>query len=88
MTTPNINTLLRAEPTNSSRGAPMGASSRLDDPDLPLYVQRIQFIDGDYAADGTYWADLPPRHCGAALPAPSIGFMCVPIPGLRQSRKS
>ena len=68
MATPNINTLLRAEPTNSSRGAPMGASSRLDDPGLPLYVQRIQFIDGDYAADGTYWGGPPsaPLWCGFA----------------------
>ena len=68
MKIPNINTLLRAESVNSSRGAPVGASSHLDDPELPLYVQRIKFVDGDYAADGTYWGGLPssPLWCGFA----------------------
>ena len=68
MTTPNINTLLRAESVNSSRGAPMGASSRLEDPAQPLYVQRIKFVDGDYSADGTYWGGPPsiPLWCGFA----------------------
>ncbi len=23
----------------------------------PLYLQRINFVDGDYAADGTYWGN-------------------------------
>lgn len=55
MKTPNINQILRANSVSSARGAPMGAANYLDDPEQRLYVQRIEFVDGDYAPDGTYW---------------------------------
>jgi hypothetical protein len=33
----------------------MGAASGINNPEFPLYVQKLRLIDGDYAADGTYW---------------------------------
>lgn len=56
MKTPNINQILRDAPVNSNRGAPMGASSYNDGTDK-LYLQRVYFVDGDYAPDGTYWGN-------------------------------
>ncbi len=70
MTTPNINTILRAAPVNSRRGAPMGMSNVMDDrATATLYLQRIQLVDGDYAADGTYWGGPPsqPLWCAFSL---------------------
>lgn len=58
MATPNINKLLRASPVNCKYGAPMGACSYFDNPDEPLYVQRIRFVDGDYAPDSTYIGEV------------------------------
>lgn len=55
MTTPDINKILKASPRNCKFGAPMGAASGINNPEFPLYVQKIRLIDGDYAADGTYW---------------------------------
>ena len=56
MQTLNINAILRAQPRNARYGAPMGSTDMLDDsPDL--YLQRVNFIDGDYGPDGTYWGD-------------------------------
>lgn len=56
---PNINKLLKAEPRSSKYGAPMGAADRFDNVEELLYLQRIRFVDGDYAADGTYWGRIP-----------------------------
>lgn len=66
MKTPDINQILRAAPVNSRRGAPLGAGNVFDEDGGPLYVQRIRFTDGDYAADGTYWGGPPsaPLYCG------------------------
>lgn len=50
----NINKLLRDNPRPCRYGAPMGAVSYHDD-DAPLHLQRVQFVDGDYSPDGTYW---------------------------------
>jgi len=63
MTTPNINRILRAHPVKSTHGAPMGVSNTPPG-DTPLYVQRIKFVDGDYAPDGTYWGGSSPLWCG------------------------
>lgn len=54
MKTPNINQILRIDRRSCARGAPMGDSDWLCSAG-PLLCQRIRFIDGDYAADGTYW---------------------------------
>lgn len=53
--TPDINWYLRQHPRDCKRGAPMGASNIRPDDLTRLYVQRINFTDGDYAPDGTYW---------------------------------
>lgn len=41
----------------------MGASNYFDNPDEPLYVQRVRMVDGDYAPDGTYWGGGEPLYC-------------------------
>lgn len=63
MTTPNINKLLRASQVSSKFGAPMGQRNCFDNPDEPLYVQRVRFVDGDYAPDGVYWGGGEPLYC-------------------------
>lgn len=52
----NINALLKARPRSCTYGAPLGARNRRDAaPGTRLYCQRVRFVDGDYAPDGTYW---------------------------------
>lgn len=54
----DINKILRANPRSCARGAPLGASdfTPVDtDWSRPLRCQRVHFVDGDYAPDGTYW---------------------------------
>lgn len=53
--TPNINYLLRHNLRSCKRGAPMGDRDIHLDGDAKLYLQRVRFVDGDYAPDGTYW---------------------------------
>ena len=57
----DINKILKAEPRNNKYGAPLGASNYVNTTEEKLYLQRIVFVDGDYAADGTYWGktDVP-----------------------------
>lgn len=54
MPTPDINAILRRNPVNGARGAPLGAASYADSHER-CYLQRVRMIDGGYAADGTYW---------------------------------
>lgn len=63
MATPDINKILKSQPVSSKFGSPMGARNRFDNPDEPLYVQRIRFVDGDYAPDGAYWGGGEPLYC-------------------------
>jgi len=58
MATPDINALLKADPRNCRYGAPMGDSDWIAedwDHSQPLHLQQLRLVDGDYAADGTYW---------------------------------
>lgn len=66
MTTPDINNMLRQQPADCRLGAPMGARNQIEPGQYALYVQRVNFIDGDYAPDGTYWGGRPspPLYCG------------------------
>lgn len=58
--TPDINKILRAHPVpHSNWGSPMGAADEKPDDGDELYLQRIRFVDGDYAPDGTYWGRGP-----------------------------
>jgi hypothetical protein len=50
----SINHILRIERRAFTRGAPMVARN-FHDSTSPLHVQRVDFIDGDYGPDGTYW---------------------------------
>jgi len=61
--TPNINQILKSEPRNNLYGAPLGDANFVDDIEDPMYVQRVKFIDGDYAPDGTYWGGGEPLYC-------------------------
>ena len=54
MKTVDINQLLRLDRRSCARGAPMGDRNTVESTS-PLYLQRVRFIDGDYAPDGTYW---------------------------------
>lgn len=56
MATPNINQVLRKDPRHTSRGAPLG-DTNFHLATSPLYLQRVRFVDGDYAPDGTYWGN-------------------------------
>lgn len=56
MATPNINQILRKDPRHTSRGAPLG-DTNFHQATSPLYLQRVHFVDGDYAPDGTYWGN-------------------------------
>ena len=60
--TPDVNHILRKDPVWSARGAPMGQRN-WHDSDSPLYLQKVEFVDGDYAPDGTYWGSGTPLWC-------------------------
>ncbi len=71
---PNINKILKNKPVHSQYGAPLGKSDRYNgeydwEADKsqpthePLYVQKIRFVDGDYAPDGTYWGGGSSLYC-------------------------
>lgn len=59
MKTPNINSILKHSPRNCAYGSPMGDSGYIkeDQPLTGLLCQRVNFIDGDYGPDGTYWGN-------------------------------
>lgn len=67
--TPNINKILKESPRPSRYGAPMGAGSYLDNPEIPLYVQRVRMVDHCYSPDGTYWGGYPapPLFCAFSV---------------------
>jgi hypothetical protein len=53
---PNINIILDQDRVRiSPRGSPMGSNRLIEDLSMPLLVQRIEMVDGDYGADGIYW---------------------------------
>ncbi len=58
----NINKILRANKRRCTYGAPMGARD-FHNSDTPLYLQRVNFVDGDYGPDGTYWGSGTPLYC-------------------------
>lgn len=69
----DINAILRSKPVSCTYGAPMGKPNRFNgkicrnglssESHEPLYVQRIRFVDGDYAPDGTYWGGGSRLYC-------------------------
>lgn len=61
MSTPNINKLLAADRRSCKYGAPLGDTDYVDNLSTagPLYLQRVNLVDGDYAPDGTYWGCSP-----------------------------
>lgn len=65
--TPDINKILKAAPVHSSRGAPMGAPSYLDTPEVPLYLQRVRMVDGDYTPAGVYFGGHPAKPLWCAF---------------------
>lgn len=61
--TKDINSHLRANPVNSSRGAPMGARGK-NDSEQSLYLQALDMVDGDYDRSGVYWGCRSAKHGG------------------------
>ena len=55
--TPNINKILKENPRSCKYGAPLGDCDVVKLDGRPLYVQRVNFVDGDYGPDGTYWGN-------------------------------
>jgi hypothetical protein len=53
----NINTILKANPRDGKRGAPLGMPNVF--PKEPtrerIYCQHVRFVDDCYSLDGTYW---------------------------------
>lgn len=62
--TPNINSILRANPRPCKYGAPMGSSNYFDPAEnTKCYLQKIKFVNGAYAPDGTYWGLPENLYC-------------------------
>lgn len=59
----DINDILRACPVKTTSGAPMGQQDLVGEFSRPLLLQRIEWVDGDYAPDGTYWGGGQPLWC-------------------------
>lgn len=45
---------------SSSRGAPMGRSSNITEPDAKMRMNlvRLKWVDGDYDQGGAYWGNV------------------------------
>jgi len=68
MPTPDINRILEQPQyqRGSRYGSPMGKRDSIGDAPPKLYLQRVRFVDYDYAADGTYWGGgrhTEPLYC-------------------------
>lgn len=67
--TPDINRILALPENNAAShfGAEMGRRDRIEGTSSslkePLYLQSVQFQDGDYDAGGAYWGGLYPLWC-------------------------
>ena len=46
---------------SSPRGAPIGRSNTVTEPDFPVKfrLERMQLVDGDYDNGGAYWGGYP-----------------------------
>lgn len=84
-----INQILRANPRNSARGAPMGASDYVSERyggKLPaLRCQCVFLVDGGYGPDGTYWGvSLREGHIYCAFnDGQDSADECAPAMGVR-----
>ncbi len=51
----NINKRLEQLDVSSKYGAPMGRVQHCCDEQASVYVQKVEFVDGDYDRGGAYW---------------------------------
>lgn len=51
----SMNRWLKANPCDMTRGAPMGKIDDVLDPNEPVHVEKLEWEDGDYILDGTYF---------------------------------
>lgn len=62
----DINQILK-RPVNkgcTKYGADMGRRNQPEgEPDSPLYLQKLRFVDGDYDTGGAYWGSGDPIWC-------------------------
>ena len=67
--TPDINLILALPENNAASrfGAEMGRRDRIEGTSSslkePLYLQSVQFLNGDYDSRGAYWGGLNPLWC-------------------------
>ena len=73
----NINKELAGMNVSSARGAPMGRRTIKDNPAAKVYVQQVQFVDGDYDAGGAYWGGYPakPLYCAMSKEGDFMAFV-------------
>jgi len=55
---PNINYILLKDPRGNKNGAAMGDRDKTNCDNPMLHVQQVDFVDGDYGPDGTYWGGV------------------------------
>mgnify|MGYP000979744157 CR=1 FL=1 len=51
----SMNRWLKANPRNSKHGAPLGKHDDPLDETQPVHVEKLEWVDGDYILDGTYF---------------------------------
>lgn len=60
-------------PRNCKYGAPMGINDYTPDSQEPIkmYLRKLEWVDGDYTSDGTYWGRSRGEHiyraCGCGF---------------------
>jgi hypothetical protein len=66
---PDINEILERLDVSSKYGAPMGRQNQVDgSPDNPLYIQKVEAVDGDYDRGGAYWGTPTDLWCAFTNP--------------------
>lgn len=53
----NHNQWLQANSASSPRGAPMGCGDDTLDPTVPVHIEKLDWVDGDYDRSGVYWGN-------------------------------
>lgn len=71
----DVNKVLEQRSVSSPRGAPMGRIEYCKDPYAPVYLQKVQFEDGDYDAGGAYWGGSAPLYCAMDAADTALVFL-------------
>lgn len=75
----NVNDKLAELAVNCSRGAPMGRQQISDNPNAVVYLEPVEFIDGDYDRGGAYWGGAgSPLFCAMSEAGDFLEFVRAP----------